>query len=282
LRFSGDLEGALQTIREARSEVERTGPPSDPGGRANLHGVLFREGVILGQDGNISLERPHEAVAVLRSAFDLAEKWSQTDPHDSSIRLRSGESARELGRILVNTDAQRALAVYQKALLLLGEVKNNTVARREEATLQASASYALRRLNRGTEAQQRIDSAFRLLRETKDYPSTRMSPGDEADTVLRAQGDQLAATGQPRRAVEVYQELLDKIMAFQPDPKNDLSQATQLSRIYEALRGLYRRTGDTVREESVEALRLELWRYWDRKLPDNRFVLRQLGVRRTL
>jgi tetratricopeptide (TPR) repeat protein/predicted Ser/Thr protein kinase len=278
LRLSGDLDRALESIREARSELERLGIPHDAGTRNNWHGVLFREGLILGQDGNITLERPQEAAAVLQSAFDRAEAWSQADPNDSSIRFRAGESGRELTRILVHTDPQLALAVCDRALRLLGQVKNNTVARREEATLHAAASYALRHLHRSTESQLRIDMAFRLLQETKNYPSVRISPGDEADAVLRAQADQFAAVGQPARAVKVYTELLDKIMAYHPDQENDVGQAKQLSSIYESLASLERRNRQPEEAAALDARRLEIWKHWQTKLPNNPYVLRQVGA----
>src|SRR5262249_52942640 len=147
-------------------------------------------------------------------------------------RITLTDSALELGRILVHTDPARALAVEEKALARLAEVKDNSTARNSEAALHAAASYALRRLHRAADAQQRIDLALRLLRDTKEYPSDEVSPGEEADSVVRASGDQLAETGQTGRAAEVYRELLDKFMAYKPKPESDLSDAMLLSRIY--------------------------------------------------
>jgi hypothetical protein len=67
-------------------------------------------------------------------------------------------------------------------------------------------------------------------------------------------------------------------MASKPEPLTDLRDAAKLSRLYEASAGLYRRAGQTVRAESMETRRLELWRHWDRKLPNNAFVRRQLAA----
>src|SRR5204863_157293 len=83
-------------------------------------------------------------------------------------------------------DPTRALAVYDRSLLRLGEVKNNIRASRGEAEILACSSYALRRLKRTAEAKDRIDRAFHLLRETKDYPASRINPGSEPDVALRA------------------------------------------------------------------------------------------------
>jgi tetratricopeptide (TPR) repeat protein len=276
MRFSGDLEGALQAIREALSNMERANFLGETSRRSSLFNVLWREGVILGQDGGINLDQPGEAIAVLQRAFDLTEEWAQKDPNDASCRILVASASRELGAILRHRNPQRALAVCDVGLRRLGEIKNNMKARRDEARMLAGSSYALRRLNRVSEARNRIDSAFRLMRETKDYPADRINLDNEAAAVLRALGDHLGETGQPQRAAEVYQELLDKIMASKPDPRNDLRDATELSRIYETLASLHRRNSQPDRAEAMSALRLELWRNWDGKLPHNGFVHRQL------
>jgi hypothetical protein len=80
--------------------------------------------------------------------------------------------------------------------------------------------------------------------------------------------------------MEAYQELLDKFTASKLDAGNDLSFATKLSPVYEALAGLHRRNGNPDRAEAMSALRLELWRHWDSKLPHNSFVQRQLEAAR--
>jgi hypothetical protein len=56
----------------------------------------------------------------------------------------------------------------------------------------------------------------------------------------------------------------------------DLENAPRLSRAYEALARLYRRTGDVGKADSMQARRVELWQNWDRKLPNNPFVRRQI------
>ena len=85
-----------------------------------------------------------------------------------------------------------------------------------------------------------------------------------------------ARLGQARSPGLSYQELLDKIMASHPDPNNDIRHAAALSRIYEALAGLHLRNGQKDRAQTMSALRLELWRNWDHKLPNIPFVRRQL------
>ena len=269
MRISGDFEGALIAIREAQASLDT----SDWRSRFIL---LWRQGLILGGGGGLNLSRPEEAIVVLQRALDEIEERAQKDPTDAVVRTFFDQAARELGTILSERDPLRAVRVYDLAIRRLGEVKDNDRARRGQAGALAGSSYALRRLKRTREAKERIDTALRLLRETKDYPADRIETDSEAEPTLRALADHLAETGQPQRAAEVYQELLDKILATKPDPANDLRHAIKMSRIYGALADLHRRNGRRDQAEAVAALRLELWRQWERKLPGNTAVRRQL------
>jgi hypothetical protein len=51
----------------------------------------------------------------------------------------------------------------------------------------------------------------------------------------------------------------------------------RLSRLYETLALLYRRTGEIPKMRTMAAQRLELWRNWDAKLRNNAFVRRELA-----
>jgi hypothetical protein len=75
--------------------------------------------------------------------------------------------------------------------------------------------------------------------------------------------------------------LLEKVMASKPDMRNDLRHALAISQIYGSLAALYRRSGQRDRGKALSALRVELWHHWDRKLPNNSFVRRQLEAART-
>jgi hypothetical protein len=99
-----------------------------------------------------------------------------------------------------------------------------------------------------------------------------------AETTIRALADQEAAAGRPAQALETYRDLLDKVMASKPDPQGDIQQANDLSRIYLAMSRLARLTGNSSDAESIEARRVELWRFWEHKLPRNRYVQRQLNA----
>src|SRR5260370_22633922 len=144
----------------------------------------------------------------------------------------------------------------------------------------ATSSYPLRSLHRTEEAKRRIDAALAILKDTKDYPAERTPLYSEVFIALRAQVDYEAEVGEPRRALELYEQLLDKVMAAKPDALNDLREAPRLSRIYDALTELYRRTRATQKARTIQGQRVELWRQWERKLPNNPFVLRQIAAKR--
>jgi len=86
------------------------------------------------------------------------------------------------------------------------------------------------------------------------------------------------STGDSQRALSVYQELLDKLMASHPDQENDLRHATALARLYEALAGLHLRNGESKQAAAVSAQRLKLWQHWSRKLPNSLFIQRKLNA----
>ena len=142
----------------------------------------------------------------------------------------------------------------------------------------AGSSYPLVRLGRSNEARQRLDSAFDRLRQLKLYPEARIGPGSVADRVLSARADFEAAQGRTVQAIDIYEELLGKVMLSEPAPETSLTDAIQLSRLYAAMGGLNRRMGRDDRASALEARRLDLWRRWDTRLPNNAFVRRQLDA----
>lgn len=278
LRFSGDLEGALRAIREARANVEKASFPGEALRSSTLFNVLWREGTILGQDDCISLERPAEAAAVLQEALDVALNWSRQDPEEASSRILAGTAARELGRILAHTDPARALAVFDEGIARLREVKNNRDALRAQARLLAYSSEVLQRLRRSGEAGARIDAAFRLLKETKDYPADRISTESEAFAAVEALGVHLGETGQAEKAAAVYRDLLAKVMATRPEPAIDLRVASKLSSLYGTMAAVDGRIGEAAEAANLTGRRIQIWQQWRSKLPENAFVLHQLSA----
>ena len=276
LRYQGDLDGALTTIREARQLAEQAAYPSQSARLFTVYAVLLREGRILGEDDAVNMGRPAEAIEVLQKALDMTDEAARNDVIDSRSRAHIANVARELGDILRERDPQRALAVYDLGIKRLGEMGNSLKARRDHAQLLANSSYSLRRLHRDAEARERIDMAFAILKDTKDYPAERISLGSYDYAVMCAFADHEADTGNPRHALRIYQELVGKVMATRPKPQDILADAIRLGHVYAAMARLERRSARFGLASALDSSREEIWRRWDAKLPNNGFVRRQL------
>ncbi|MGE0360334.1 MAG: protein kinase [Vicinamibacterales bacterium] len=280
LRLQGDLYGALDVIRESRAYADRVPDTPNTGSipMFNGYGLLLREGFILGEDRSVSLERPMEAMVPLREAFEMMEAGARSDPGDYTSRSRVGTVGRELGDILRWRDPSEALAMYDAALGRLDEIQNNVRARRDSALTLAGSSYALRRLDRVSEAKQRIEKALAILTDTKDYPARTLAFDDALFTVLLARADQLADEGRVAAAIAEYQTLLTQVTQTKADVDHDLRDANSLALLYEGLARLHRASGDTGQAAALDGKRLALWQHWDRTLPDNPFVQRRLAA----
>ncbi len=282
LRDSGDLDRALEAIQESRKIQEQLLADQDKTWqRANLVLALMREGSILGERAEVNLGRPAQAAQTLRKALDIAGELASKDPDDNQTLLYVAEVGWRLGDVLLESSPREALAVYDRSIGIVHQVRNNNDAtRRDEAVLLARSSYALRRLHQENAARQRIESAFSLLQETKDYPAPKITLGSDSNIVIRASADHYAETGQLEKAAQVYRELLAKAMASNPDPWNDLEDAYHLSSHYAALGAILGRAGLAAEAASFDARRVELWQHWNQKLPNNQFVLRQIAMTR--
>lgn len=276
LRYQGNLEDALRSIEEARRMAAESEYPSETERALALFGIRFREGLILGEEGGINLGRPEEAVDALQAAFDLMEDGARKDPQDGAFRIRIASAGIPLGNILVSRDAKRALAVFDLTIQRLKEIQNNRAARMDLARALASSSYALRRLRRGAEAKGRIENALGILKETGNYPAVTVALGSDVYTVLRAQADWESELGNLRRAVQMSEQLVEKVMAAHPGHLTDLRNAPPMSDLYEASGALYRRAGEADKAAKSEALRRAIWEQWNHKLPGNTFVLGQM------
>jgi tetratricopeptide (TPR) repeat protein len=214
--------------------------------------------------------------SAVRAGVKVVEDLASQDPNDSNSRgpLATGEI--RLAAILRDSDPQRALATYGHALLRLAEDKSNSRARRDEVRALSGSTYPLQQLGRAAEARRALDAAFDRLHQLKLYPAAQVAPGSEAEDALYALGDFEAVAGNLPRAVEIYGQLIDRVLAAKPKPETDLADAADLSRLYASLARLQRRTGKADLALVLDARRLQLWEHWDRKLPSNPFVRRQL------
>lgn len=275
LRLRGDLEEALGATQEARALHEKR--PDDFARANNLIVVIWREGRILGEDDEINLNRPSEAIQALQTAYDLADQLVQRDAADYGSRARFVAAARDLGDILRHSDPARALAVYDAGLRRSVEIKNAESAH-DRVRLLTGSSYPLRALHRAAESKSRIDTAFDLLGQIKAWPAQSIRPGEETGFALRALADYYADTGRLPDAIATYRELLAKINASKPSPETDLRDANSISVIEAALAPLERKAGHTEAAVALDRGRRERWQRWDAKLPNNSFVRRRLAA----
>lgn len=274
LHSSGRLEEALQAIREAVRLLESTAGKTKSAQTLALAAALVREGEILGDENTVSLGRPQDAIAPLERAYAMTDDLIRRDPNDNESRARLFNASVPLAYILRQQDAQRALNLYDTTLSRLAELSDQTRAGQKEVWVLAASTYPLRRLGRKVETQTRLNKALTRLRDLKLYPADKLRP--ESFETLCAMADYNAATGNFSRATDLYEELLRKITTSHPSPEVNLDAAVDLTRVYTAYTGLYRRLGRRDIASALEKRRRELWQHWDTSLPHNSFIRRQL------
>jgi tetratricopeptide (TPR) repeat protein len=276
LRRQGDLYGALASIKEAEAIHQKIKYPDERSHMLATYGLLTRKGTLLGEDESISLGRGAEAVAPLTEARDLAEAWVAKDANDASSRDRVGKVGRLLGDIQRHTDPAKALATYELSIKRI-QVVDNVAARRDEARYLAKCAMPLRRLGRPDDARRRLDEAFAILRMTKDYPPPPHDISGETDGAMRALALHELETGNLQRSREIYEELLGWIDERKIGPST-LLLAKDISRLYESVIHMYTVLKMPAKVREYEERRLQVWREWDRKLPGNPFVQREMMI----
>jgi serine/threonine protein kinase len=270
LRFKGDLQAALTTIRESIQFLESVPPGLFQ--QSALAMALSREGWILGGgDYDLHLGRTQEAVAVLDRAFKIADEPVHKDANNEGSRSRLFLPGGPLGNILWPSDPRRALEVYDHTYRDMTQIQSRLLEIRE-VDLLAGSSYALRHLGRAAEARERLDRAFALLAELKLYPAEKIEASSEADFALCALADHEADTGNVGGAIGIYEDLLMRLQAGGVKPETSLQDATDLSKIWTSMAQLYRQAQNRDLASAMAKRRLDLWRHWDSNLPNNPFV----------
>ncbi len=206
----GQLDSALQAVREATQILEPAPGEKSVGKPLAFVSALIHEGSILGEDSAISLNRPDEALPYLERAREIAGDLAERDPNQFTSRERVFSADVMLANILRRTDPKRALELCDQALRRLAEIKNRPIARLHEAETLIASTYALRQLGRSAEAHRRLDAAFEQLRKLGAYPTATIQPGSAVDKALSGLADYEAQNGNLPRAIEIYQELLQK------------------------------------------------------------------------
>ncbi len=273
---AGDLDGALNDAKRVVDLQQAQAQNGHASLRINLANALCAEGLILGQaDAEPSLGRSREALALIQRGIDIGEELAGKDSSDYLSRFTVANLSIPFGNILRHEAPGKALAVYDHALARLREAKSSVNSRLAEADLLAASSYPARWIGRREDARQRIKDAFQLLRDARLYPDDKIEPLSEVDDALQAQADDYAETGQTVEAIAAYQDLLAKLMAWKPDLRNDLRDATRIARVWTGLAILLRRAGRLDEAAQLEKQRAELFDHWKATLPNGDFLIRQ-------
>jgi hypothetical protein len=212
---------------------------------------------------------------LLERAFKIVEQIASQDPNDADIRIPLSNVGNMLAELLRHSDPDRSLALYDETLSRIGEIKNNPRFRRDEVK-NLAASYALRALGRNAEAGKRLDDAFSRLSALKLYPAEQVPAGSEAHEALVALAEYEAGTGNLSRGIEIYRDLLGRVLAAKPKYQSYLQDAIALSEIYSGAAKLNRQAGRLDAASDLDARRVDIWRIWKVKLPNNDFVRRQM------
>ena len=275
-RRIGDFDGALSVIQEYTRGSTAPSLDGPIGDLRRFRLALFTEAQILSSPFSASLGRPAESVPLLERARAIGSGLIGREPNDALIRLAAGSDSRLLAAALSQSDPKRALDTLDQGLSNLAVVKNNPRARLEEIVTQAAAARIFLSLGRGADARTRLDAAFRNLRELKLYPGGKFKVGSEVDQALRGEAEyQAVAGGGPARAIAIYREILEAVADAKPEER--LDEASDCSDAYRSLARYHGRAGENARQADWESRRLALWRHWERKLPANSFVVRQLA-----
>jgi tetratricopeptide (TPR) repeat protein len=275
----GRLEEALAAAHEATRILQ---PPADAKEELIPQKMVYalaltREGAILGAPDGVSLDRPRDAMPLLERAFSLSDAAANRDPNESLSRQRLATAGLQLGVLLSDSDPERAITLFDRALQRLGELRENPSARLNEVRVLAASTYPLRAVQRAAEARARLDAAFARLGELKRYPGAPVKAGSEAAEALAALADDEAGRGNMAHAIDIYQKLVDQVFATAPKVETDLADATVVSRLYASLAALERRAGRSDEAAAFDARRTQIWQRWEKALPGNPFVARQIA-----
>jgi len=276
-RKRGDLDQALSAIQQSVKLLDPGSTWMTQGAQThNFQLALAYEGKVLGEDDAPNLGRPEEAVKSLDHAFQIADELAHRDPNDHRSRGDLATAGITLGGILRHSDPARALEIYDHALHHLAEATGDLHLQRYEVRLLVGSSYPLRKLGRRDEARHRLESALERLKQEKFYPADKIDLGSETEETLRALADDQAENGNLPAAIERYQQLITHIEPLESDSVFNVEDGVRFSNICRSAARLYRRVRQTQQASTLDARRLEIWRQWDRKLPNNTFIHRQL------
>jgi tetratricopeptide (TPR) repeat protein len=277
LRASGNLDGALAAIQSGVALIQPEAE-SALGQHRTYALALTTEAEVLGQDEAVSLGRPDQAIPLLERAYALMSDAVERDPNETQSRFMATTTLRTFAAIVRHRDPDRALQFYERALTLSRQIANNARARRDEVSAHAGAARTLTAMARFGEARRHLARAFEQLAMLKLYPAASISAGSEAYFALRARAELEAASGDPARAADTLTGLLDAVVASDAKPDTNLLDAFDVALIHSDLATVHRRAGREDLATAANARRRDLWSQWQRRLPANPFVQRQLAA----
>ena len=201
---------------------------------------------------------------------------------DQKHRGRLAASGLALADILRRSDPKRALAVYDHVLRHLAEIQNNVSFLRYEVNVLARSANPLSRLGRPDDGRRRLDRAFALLTQLKQYPAEKIEPGSETDDALRTLADFEAGNGNLKGAVEICDKLLTRLQTAEPDAETSLETAVHLSNLHQQTAVLHRRSAESGLPASAldKKTAYAVGSAGTPRLPNNAFVRRQLAAAR--
>ena len=119
----GDLDGALNDKLELLRNSAACDEQAPPGKACRSLGYLLAQtGRLYAATELPNLNEPAKAARLLEQAIHIQERFAALDPHDGQARFDLAGRVGMLGDALGSTDPKRALALYERALGMSGEL----------------------------------------------------------------------------------------------------------------------------------------------------------------
>ncbi|MEO8028445.1 MAG: serine/threonine-protein kinase, partial [Bryobacteraceae bacterium] len=274
LRYDGQLERAVATLEQAISIIAAV--PAGKQQKRELSVALYYLGITKGEVNALSLGQYGEASAILDRRLQLCREMLAADPLDQDARQDLSQGEIKQAKIVNRTDPARALVLFDEAFRSMSAAPE-TLARRDNYLILALAesTFSLRMLGRHAEILQRFAQIRKILGPL-DPKTANFGPTGTLESYLRAEAEEDVASGRLSKAIAIYRMMLDKFAADGYRPREDLADGLGQSLALTRLAELYQLAGDEEQSGRVSAQREELWRMWNRRLPDNSFVMREL------
>jgi hypothetical protein len=276
LRHDGELERSVAALAEAQNALEKL--PEDKAQQAELSNVLYYTGVMNSDRDMLGLGRPAVAMHALETSVGISRKLMAADQQDHGVRIDFVQAELWLAQLLAKPRPSAAMPLFDEAWdVMRGEPDGSFLRNEYMIRGGAESTFALRSLGRESEARQRLDRIRAMFFANQDPQTMRIGPFNPIEAFVRAQAEVDAAAGRLPKAIETYRLLLQKFADLRYHPRDSLIDALAQSTKEARLAELLRLSGDRVRSRQYAESRLELWRHWNQRLPQNSYVMAQLS-----